>query len=515
LEPGRLDLGTRPFGAVPLKEGVVAFRVWAPRANRVQARVAGRLAELTQVGGGIWEAQVPAAAGEDYVYILDGEQELADPCSRFQPEGIRGPSRIVDPAAFTWTDDAWEGLRLDELVVYELHVGTFAEEGTFEAAIPHLPELRELGVTAVELMPVATFPGNRSWGYDGVYAFAPHPAYGGPEGLARLVDAAHDADLGVILDVVYNHVGPGSERIAPFGPYFTDRWKTPWGEAMNFAEQGVREWAIQNACAWVRDYHADGLRLDAVFAIYDESPHHVLAELAERVRAARSDALVISETHSGDRRPLEEWGHDAQWWDFFHHALHALLTGEREGYYEAFGLVEQVARAFEQPEAERLVVCAQNHDQVGNRPRGDRLSREQLRVAAHCVFFSPFTPLLFMGEEYGEERPFQFFADHDDPAIAEATREGRRREFADLRGFAAWDLPDPQDSGTFARSRLDRSGADPELEGLYRRLLSLRSELPPGRVLTELSEEGRRLRVRRGRAELLVDFDRLTAEIRT
>jgi maltooligosyltrehalose trehalohydrolase len=504
-----VDLGTRPFGAVPLEAGLVGFRVWAPAADRVAVRTGDAPHALAEAGAGVWEAEVPASPGDDYLYLLDGERELPDPCSRFQPEGIRGPSRVVDPAAFAWTDEGWEGLRLDELVLYELHVGAFTEEGTFEAAIPRLRKLRELGVTAVELMPVATFPGNRGWGYDDVYAFAPHPAYGGPEGLARLVDAAHGEDLGVILDVVYNHIGPGSERIGAFGPYFTDRWKTPWGEAMNFAEAGVREWAIQNACTWVREYHVDGLRLDAVFAIHDESQRHVLAELAERVRVENPRTLVISETHSDDRRPLEEWGHDAQWWDGFHHALHVLLTGERDGYYEPYGRVAQLAGAFERPERERLVVCAQNHDQVGNRPLGDRLDAARLRVAAACVLFSPFTPLLFMGEEYGEERPFQFFTDHVDPAIAAATRKGRRREFADFRGFEAEDLPDPQDPATFARSKLGRPA---EPLAVYRDLLRLRRELPR-EVQVEYSEEERWLRVRRGDAELRVDFDRQTAEI--
>jgi maltooligosyltrehalose trehalohydrolase len=503
----------RPFGAVPLGGGMVAFRVWAPIADRVGVRVGERTHELVPAEGGVWEAQVEAVAGADYLYVLDGEAELPDPCSRFQPKGVLGPSRVVDPRAFAWTDAGWEGLRLADLVVYELHVGTFTDEGTFEGAIPYLGDLRELGVTAIELMPVATFPGNRGWGYDSLYAYAPHPAYGGPAGLRRLVDAAHGQELGVILDVVYNHIGPGAERIAAFGPYLTDRWETPWGQALNFGESGVREWAIQNACSWVRDYHVDGLRLDAVFAVHDESPRHVLAELADRVRADNPYAVVISETHHQDRRPLEDWGHDAQWWDFFHHALHVLLTGERDGYYEQFGKVEQLGHAFERPEGDRLVVCAQNHDQVGNRPRGDRLTRDQLRVAAHCVLLSPFTPLLFMGEEYGEERPFQFFTDHIDPAIADATRAGRRREFAHFRGFGAENVPDPQDPATFERSKLDRSTADPELRELYRSLIRLRRELPDD-VLTHFTEELRQLRVRRGEVELRVNFEHPTAELR-
>jgi maltooligosyltrehalose trehalohydrolase len=363
-------------------------------------------------------------------------------------------------------------------------------------------------------MPVATFPGNRGWGYDGLYAYAPHPAYGGPDGLARLVDAAHAAGLGVILDVVYNHVGPGSEAIAAFGPYFTDRHETFWGEAIDYTQRGVREWAIQNACLWVRDYHVDGLRLDAVHAVFDDSPQHVLAELAERVRGENPRALVISEMETDDYRPIEEWGHDAQWADGFHHELHVLLTGERDGYYEHYGSVAGLKRELERQPAERLVICDQNHDQVGNRALGDRLPREQLRVAAACVLFAPQTPLLFMGEEYGEERPFQFFTDHIDPAIAEATREGRRREFERFAAFAGEDVPDPQDPATFNRSKLDRSNGDEELRAFYERLLALRRELPR-EVEVEADEPARTLTVRRGRAELRADFANATVELRT
>ena len=508
-----MELGTRPFGAVPLEGGRVAFRVWAPRAGSASVRLGGALHALAAEENGVFAAELPAQPGEDYVYVLDGSRELPDPCSRFQPDGLHGPSRIVDLRTFRWTDAAWSGLRLEELVLYELHVGTFTDEGTFDAAIPYLRDLHELGVTAVELMPVATFPGNRGWGYDGVYASAPHPAYGGPEGLARLVDAAHAMGLGVVLDVVYNHVGPGSEAIAAFGPYFTESRKTPWGAAMNFAEPAVREWAVQNACAWARDYHVDGLRLDAVFAVHDDAPEHVMAELARRVHAESPSTLVIAETYADDRRPLGEWGHDAQWWDAFHHALHVQLTGERDGYYAAYADGALLAHAFERPEGERFVVCAQNHDQVGNRPLGDRLTRDQLRVAAHCVLLAPFTPLLFMGEEHGERCPFQFFSDHVDPGVAEATRRGRRREFADFRGFSAEDVPDPQDPATCARSRLDRSAGDAGLHALYAELLRLRRGLPR-RADAAWEPESRRLHVRRGEVELTVDFAACTAELR-
>ena len=462
---------------------------------------------LTEAEGGTWEGRLPARAGDDYRFVLDGA-EWPDPCSRWQPEGVRGPSRVLDPGMLEIA--AGPGLRLDELVIYELHVGTFSAAGTFEGVIPRLGELRELGVTAIELMPVATYPGNRGWGYDGLYTYAPHPAYGGPPGLARLVDAAHREGLAVFLDVVYNHVGPGNEALRAFAPYFTGRFgETPWGEAIDYGERGAREWAIQNAELWVRDYRIDGLRLDAVHAIEDDSPQHVLLELADRVRALAPAALVISEMGSDDFRPLREWGHDAMWLDSLHHALHVALTGERDGYYREFdGSMAQIARELERPEGAQLVVCAQNHDQVGNRAVGDRLPPDRLRVAQAVVLFSPFTPLLFQGEEYRESRPFQYFTDHIDPYIADATREGRRREFAGFAGFSAAEVPDPQAVETFEQSKLEPRPPDP----LAARLLRLRRELPR-ELDVSFDEEARTLELRRGRAGLRVDFSTLEVEL--
>jgi maltooligosyltrehalose trehalohydrolase len=486
--------------------------VWAPAAASVAVRLDGLLHELSAAADGSFEAELAAAPGDDYAFVVDGVT-WPDPCARFQPEGVNGPSRVVDTTAFAWSDEGWQGLALDELVIYELHVGTFSDEGTFDGVSLFLDGLRDLGVTAIELMPVATFPGNRGWGYDGVYNYAPHPAYGGPDGLARLVDAAHGAGLGVILDVVYNHVGPGSEALAAFGPYFTDRYETVWGDAIDYAQHGVREWATQNACMWVRDYHVDGLRLDAVHAVYDDSPRHVLAELADRVREENPRALVISEMGADDLRPIEEWGHDAQWLDGLHHELHVLLTGERDGYYEPFGSLRGLAERYRREPAERFVVYAQNHDQVGNRALGDRLQHEQLRVAAACALFAPQTPLLFMGEEYGERRPFQFFTDHVDPEIAEATREGRKQEFERFSAFSREDVPDPQDPATFERSKLDRSDPDERLRAFYRELLALRRELPR-EAEVEVDEQARTLVVRRGRAELHADFANTTVELR-
>jgi maltooligosyltrehalose trehalohydrolase len=450
------------FGATPLDEGLVEFRVWAPRAKRVS--VLGQ--ELSEEDDGVFAGRVEAAPGDDYRYRLDDGAEWPDPCSRCQPEGVRGPSRIVDTRRF----DIRPGpkLGLDGLVIYELHVGTFTPEGTFDAAIPRLEALRDAGLTAVELMPVATFPGNRGWGYDGLYTWAPHPAYGGPDGLARFVDAAHAAGLAVLLDVVYNHVGPGDEALDAFGPYFTTRHETFWGKAIDYTQRGVREWAIQNAELWTRDYKIDGLRLDAVHAIFDdESPVHVLRELRDRV-----GGLLISETEPGDMRPTEEWGHDAQWADALHHELHVLLTGEREGYYAGYGTLKGLERELERS-APRFVACAQNHDQVGNRALGDRLPPDQDRIALLVVLLSRDTPLVFMGEEYGETRPFQFFTDHIDPRIAEATREGRKQEFAAWASFAGEDVPDPQARETFERSKLDWRPA----EQWFRDALALRKSL--------------------------------------
>ncbi|HWE80736.1 MAG TPA: alpha-amylase family glycosyl hydrolase, partial [Gaiellaceae bacterium] len=472
---------------MPIDDRLVEFGIWAPD-EPVSVRVAGAEVELEPRGDGFRSAVVPARPGDRYLYVVDG-CERPDPASRSQPNGVRGPSEVVAIPEIR----SGPRLALEELVLYELHVGAFTPEGTFDAMIPRLASLRELGVTAIELMPVATGPGNRGWGYDGLYVSAPHPAYGGPAGLARLVDAAHAEGLGVVADVVYNHLGPGSEAIDAFGPYFSDE-HTFWGNALDYAQRGVREWAIQNAELFVGEYGIDGLRLDAVHAIVDDSPVHVLRELRDRVKALDPEAFVISEMGPEDFRPLDEWGHDAMWLDSLHHHLHVLLTGEHEGYYESFGSIEGVVRELTREQPERLVVCAQNHDQVGNRASGDRLPPAMHRVALAVCLFSLSTPLLFMGEEYDESRPFQFFTDHIDPEIAEATRAGRKREFENFASFAG-EVPDPQDEATFLRSKLEPRDADP----FYRELLELRRSLPPE---LEARGEGDRLVLRRGGAEL-------------
>ena len=500
----------RPLGAVPVGDGTVEFRVWAPLPERIDVRVRGADTELRPEGFGVRSARVPAGAGDDYAYVVDG-RELPDPATRWQPEGLRGPSRVVDPASFRWTDAGWHGgAELRDAVIYELHVGTFTADGTFDAAIEHLPGLAALGITHIEVMPVAEFPGARGWGYDGVYISSSQSSYGGPLGLQGLVDAAHAAGLGVILDVVYNHVGAsGNAALAAYGPYFTDKYATFWGEAINYDDADsdpVREWVLQSAEGWIRDFHIDGLRLDAIHAIFDMSARPILREIADRVHARNHRALVISESGLNDPvviRPRSAGGdgHDAQWADDFHHALRVLLTGDRSGYYEEFGRVEQLAKAYRRPfvhdgdyssfrhrrfgapagdrPVEQFVVFDQNHDQVGNRAFGDRLPAEARPLAAFCTLLSPFVPMLFMGEEYGEDAPFQFFTDHIDAKIAAATVEGRRREFSSFAEFSAEDVPDPQDEATFMRSKLTRRG-DERLRGLYARLLELRRDLPAG-----------------------------------
>ena len=537
--PWECALGARPVG-----DGRCEFRVWAPRAGEgVAVRLgAGDPAldvRLEPAGYGVYEGIAAAAPGEDYWIMVDG-RELPDPCSRWQPEGLRGPSRVWGGVE---AGSRFDPPALGDLIVYELHVGTFTPEGTFEAAAADLPRLAEVGITAIEVMPVAEFPGARGWGYDGVYLSAAQSSYGGPLGLTRLVAAAHDAGLAVILDVVYNHLGAsGVQAFEAFGPYFTTKYETPWGRAINYDDadcDAVREFVCQSAVGWIRDFGIDGLRLDAIHAIFDASAEHIVAEIARRVHAVRDGALVIAESGLNDprvMRPRERGGYacDAEWADDFHHALRVLLTGYREGYYAEFGRVAQLAKAFQRPHVhdgsystfrrrrfgapagdvppERFVVFAQNHDQVGNRAYGDRLPAQARPLAAFCTLLSPFVPLLFMGEEYGEDAPFQFFSDHIDPDIAQATREGRRREFAAFAQFGQ-EIPDPQAVGTFEASKLTRE-ADPAITSLYCSLIAARRELPPGDVdEIAFDEEGHWLRVRRGQFELVCNFSAGVARV--
>jgi maltooligosyltrehalose trehalohydrolase len=536
LEPDEPYPWERPLGARQIDDERAEFRVWAPRVSAPVLKVAGSRHAMIDAGLGMWEAIVPAGPGSDYMYVIEGE-ELPDPASRWQPEGLRGPSRVLDTRRLaTERRGGFEAPALDELLIYELHIGTFTPEGTFAAAAERLPDLAELGITAVEIMPVAEFPGTRGWGYDGVYISAAQSSYGGPVELAAFVADAHRHGLAVILDVVYNHLGAsGGAAMEAFGPYFTEKYATPWGKAMNFDDADsdpVREWVCQSAEGWVRDFGIDGLRLDAIHAIFDQSPEHLVAAVTRRVHAVNPRHYVIAESGLNDpivMRPPERggWNCDAAWADDFHHSLRTLITEDRDGYYADFGTVAQLAKAFHRPHVddgdyspyrrrrfgapaedvppERFVVFSQNHDQVGNRAYGDRMPATARPLAAFCTLLSPFVPMLFMGEEYGELAPFQYFTDHIDPDIAEATREGRRGEFAAFAEFAA-DVPDPEDPRTFERSKLTRR-ADQGLARLYRDLIAARKRLPRGTPREiEYDEQFRWLVVRRGPYELACNF---------
>ena len=520
-------LGARFLGAGE-REGTY-FAVWAPRVEKVGVHIVspGERTVTLQAGEGGYHTGIidDIQPGSLYRYRLDGRIERPDPASRFQPQGVHGPSQVVDPD-FPWEDRCWFGHPLKNYVIYELHVGTFTAQGTFEAVIAHLDELKELGITAVELMPVAQFPGSRNWGYDGVYPFAAQDSYGGPAGFKKLVNACHQKGLAVVLDVVYNHLGPEGNYLRDFGPYFTDRYKTPWGEALNFDgphNGDVRRFFIENALSWVTEFHVDALRLDASHAILDFSAEPFLEDLAlavkERAERLNRQVHLIAESDLNDTRlirPRESGGYglDAQWNDDFHHAVHTLLTGERTGYYGDFGKVRDLAKAWREGyiyageyspfrrrrhgnssrhiPAHRLVVFSQNHDQVGNRMLGERLSSlvpwEGLKMAAGAVLLSPFIPLIFMGEEYGETAPFQYFISHSDPELVEAVRRGRREEFSAFQWKG--EMPDPQSEETFLRCKLNHPLCREEgpriLREFYRELIGLRNRLSP---LAFLSKE--------------------------
>ncbi|MEO8562334.1 MAG: malto-oligosyltrehalose trehalohydrolase [bacterium] len=533
--PPMMELLESPVQARPgwqLRRGArlsgneVTFSVWAPKARDVTVHVATGSAAgdhvLERVGGerGVWSATVSdVTAGDRYGFRLDGADPLPDPVSRSQPDGVHGLSQVVDPTAFEWQDGDWPGVSLPEFVIYEIHVGTFTPDGTFDAAIERLPALAALGITAIELMPVAEFPGRRNWGYDGVHLFAPHHAYGGPEGLRRLVNAAHRHGLGVVLDVVYNHVGPEGNYLDQFGPYFTDVYRTPWGSAVNYDGSGsdaVRRWAHDNALYWVSEFHVDALRLDAVQGIYDFGALGFLEELSNEVhelgrRLGRKVQLMAESDLNDPRliRPPQHGGYglDAQWSDDVHHTIQSTLTGERHGYYQDFTGIATIADVYREPffyarryaphrdrvhgrssagvPRQRFVVSAQNHDQVGNRPLGERIASlvppDRQRLSAALVLLSPYIPLLFMGEEYGETAPFLYFIEHGDAQLIEAVRAGRRREFEAL-GLSAAAQIDPQAEETFARVKLDWNRRDSStgapLLSLYTDLLALRREEP-------------------------------------
>lgn len=508
------------LGARPLSDTATRFCVWAPASERVALLRSdqGDSIELLNLGDGYFAATVAdCPVGTRYRYVLDGDA-LADAASRSQPEGVHGPSEVIDLAAHDWGDGSFHQRPLWDHVIYELHVGTFTAEGTFDAALQELDDLAELGVSAIELMPVAQFPGERNWGYDGVFPFAVQHSYGGAHGLQRFVDSCHQKGLAVILDVVYNHLGPEGNVLGAYGPYFSDRYRTPWGDAVNFDGAGsddVRHYFWLNARQWFADFHVDALRLDAVHAIIDQTATTFIEELSRQSQdlsaALGRRCELIAESAANDPRTVTERadggvGMDAQWNDDFHHALHVALTGERSGYYVDYEGAFDVARAMDEgfvlqgayspfrrchhgaPSTrvapERFVVFAQNHDHIGNRPKGDRLvtlvSPAQARLAAAAVVLAPNVPLLFMGEEYGETAPFPYFVDHGDPELIAATRAGRAREFADVA--EPGELFDPADPATFNAARLDRSQRHLAEQGarwsLYRDLIALRRTTP-------------------------------------
>ena len=532
------------------------FRVWAPKAERVDLVLGDEHQPMTPGHRGWWSLAVESAGpGTRYGYSLDGGPPRPDPRSPFQPDGVHGLSEVVDHAQYRWNDTGWRGVPLPGAVLYELHIGTFTPEGTFDAAIERLDHLVALGIDAIEILPVNEFSGDRGWGYDGVDLYAPHHAYGGPDGLKRLIDACHQAGIGVVMDVVYNHFGPSGNYLPEFGPYFSARHVTNWGDAVNFDGPGsdeVRAFVVDNALMWLRDYHCDGLRLDAVHAIVDESATHLLEVLSREVEALAARVgrplFLIAESDLNDPRFVRPrtaggLGLDSSWADEWHHALHAYLTGETSGYYEDFGSLELLAKALGQawvydgiysPHRQRhhgrppaglaghqFVVCTQNHDQVGNRAVGDRLGAlttpRRLRVAAGLLLTSPFVPMLFQGEEWGASSPFQYFTDHHDPDLGRAVSEGRRNEFSYF-GWDPADVPDPQDRATFERSKLDWGEVDKddhaELLAWYRELLALRRRVPalsdPRLELTSAraDEERGLLTLERGSALVVVNLGR-------
>lgn len=509
----------RRLGAIYRGEEHCLFRVWAPVVKSLavhQVAPTDRLLPLERQGEFFQGEFTGFPPGSLYFYRLEGERDRPDPASCCQPQGVHGPSQVVD-LTFPWTDQHWQGLPWRDYIISEVHIGTFSPEGTCAALIPHLPRLRELGITALELMPVAQFPGDRNWGYDGVYPFAVQYSYGGVAGLQELVNACHQHGLAVVLDVVYNHLGPEGNYFWEYGPYFTDQYRTPWGRAINFDQadsDGVREFFLENAMAWLRDFHIDALRLDALHAIIDLSPQPFLAELARTVQrwqehSGRRVYLVAESDHNDVRllRPpvLGGVGLDGHWLEDFHHALHVLLTGEQEGYYQDFGTLNHLAAAFRRgfvysgqyscfrrrrhgsPSGEvapnRFIAFSQNHDQVGNRPCGERLTHlltwDGLRLAAAAVILSPFTPLLFMGEEYGETAPFFYFISHSDPHLIDAVRLGRYQAMAACG--CGGEAPDPQDPATFSRCRLNLQLLDQEphqsLGRFYQELILIRREM--------------------------------------
>ncbi len=510
----------RELGITPLPGGVSGMLFWSPKASSAGISVEGKgYFALEKRDYGYWEGILPGIhSGDRYLVVIDNDTKIPDPVSLSQPDGVHTPSEVIDTSSFAGKHQHWNGFTPGELIIYELHTGTFSPKGNFEGIIERLGYLAELGINAIEIMPVAQFPGTRNWGYDGVYPFAVQNSYGGPAEFARLVSECHKQNIAVILDVVYNHLGPEGNYLAAAGPYFTDKYKTPWGSAINFDDawcDGVRRYFMENALMWLRDFGVDGLRIDAVHAVKDLGAKHFLAEMAENIeelnRFTGKNHFLIGECDLNDVRYITPFGEggiglDSQWCDEFHHALHAALTGEKKGYYSDFGNLSHLADSFnnayvyngkysehrkrvfgssaEGMPGSRFVVFTQNHDQIGNRMLGNRLSSltdfESLKLAAGAMFVSPFIPMLFMGEEYGEKAPFLYFTSHGDKKLIEAVREGRKKEFAD---FISGDgPPDPQSANTFEKSVLkwDFSSDDRKRKLLefYKKLISLKKTHP-------------------------------------
>jgi maltooligosyltrehalose trehalohydrolase len=545
------------LGANLLENNRCSFLVWAPKADKVEVHITHpreRNIPMNAAARGYFQAIAEnVGPGALYRYRVDGENERPDPASRYQPLEVHGPSQVVD-SQFNWGDEGWRGIPLERYVLYELHVGTFTPSGTFDAIVPRMGDLKELGVTAIEIMPVSQFSGNRNWGYDGVYPYAVQASYGGPAAFKTFINACHQQEMAEVLDVVYNHLGPEGNYLDDFGHYFTDLYKTPWGRAINFDSwhsDEVRRYFIENALRWITEFHVDALRLDAVHAIVDPSARPFLQELAtavhERARELKRDIYLFPESDRNDARvvtstELGGWGHDAVWNDDFHHALHVLLTGEQVGYYQDFHGIDDLARSFREGflysgqfsqyrqrrhgnsskhlPGERFVVFTQNHDQVGNRLLGERLvqlvSFDQLKLAAGILLLSPYIPLLFMGEEYAEPAPFQYFVSHGDPDLIEAVRRGRKEEFSRFNWNG--EIPDPESEATFHSCRLNwdlrAHGQHQTLWNFYKKLLELRQSLPAlsaldkNKMEVKSVAENKVLLVRRwsGSSEILAAF---------
>ncbi|HTP87176.1 MAG TPA: malto-oligosyltrehalose trehalohydrolase [Bryobacteraceae bacterium] len=545
------------YGANPRAGGGVEFRVWAPAPRTLALNVDGRVVPMTREGEDFVAFDGAAGAGSNYSLILDGERERPDPVSRCQPLGVHMVSRVIDPDAFPWTDGKWRGLPLEQYIFYELHTGTFTPEGTFEGVIDRIPYLKELGITALELMPVAEFPGGRNWGYDGVDLYAPHWSYGGPVGLKSLVDACHRAGIAVVLDVVYNHVGPEGNYLSEFGPWFTDDYRTPWGSAVNYdgpGSDGVRRFVIENVLYWLTEYHIDALRLDAIHSIFDFSAWHILAELGERFHEQAAllgrRAWLIGESDLNDARVIKPraaggWGLDAQWHDEFHHTVASYLTKAERGFLGSFGRLADIGKALTEGfvydgiyspwrrrrfgsssrdlAGRQFVVFLQNHDQIANTHAGQRLaglvSDSHLRVAIALLVCSPYLPLLFMGDEFAQTEGFRYFTSHGDPDLALAVTEGRQREYAEFHAGA--EFFDPQAVETFERSRVAWAEAAGErhraILRLFRDLIALRKRWPclsncrKDLTRVEIDEQAKTLRMERSdpagsRALLVCNF---------